>query len=142
MKAQDIVGYVFSSLMDDSLKMKKQREEDQKKLLEEKKQTEKQMRFQEDLGEEMQCCICIDYIYKCVTLIPCLHNFCGACLTDWMKKSTMCPQCREQIAEMKKNATVNNIIQKFMENNPSKKRSKEEYDEMDKKDNVSNFLAK
>lgn len=28
----------------------------------------------EILGEEMQCLICIDYLYQPVTLVPCLHN--------------------------------------------------------------------
>ena len=42
----------------------------------------------------------------------------------------MCPNCREEIIEIKKNSTVNNIIEKYMENNPDKKRSKEEYDSM------------
>jgi E3 ubiquitin-protein ligase CHFR len=135
-KAEDILGYVFSSMVEDGSKLKRQREEDQKRLEEEKKQTEKQLKFQEDLGEEMRCCICIDYIYKCITLIPCLHNFCASCFSDWMQKSSMCPQCREEVIELKKNATVNNIIEKFMENNPSKKRPKEEYDEMDQKDKV------
>lgn len=44
----------------------------------------------EELGEEMICCICLDVIYQCVTAIPCLHNFCGGCFCDWMKKSTSC----------------------------------------------------
>lgn len=135
-KPDEILGYVFSSMIEDSGKLKRQREEDQKALAEEKAQTEKQLKFQEDLGEEMRCCICIDYIYQCVTLIPCLHNFCSACFSDWMQKSKMCPQCREEVAEVKKNATVNNIIAKFMENNPTKKRPKEEYDEMDQKNKI------
>lgn len=135
-KAEDTLGYVFSSTLEESSKLKRQREEDMKKLAEEKKQTEKQMKFQEDLGEEMRCCICIDYIYQCVTLIPCLHNFCAACFSDWMQKSHMCPQCREEITEVKKNPTVNNIIEKFMENNPTKKRPKEEYDEMNEKNKI------
>ena len=116
--------------------MKRQREEEIKSLEEEKKKTLKQNKFQEDLGEEMMCCICIDYIYQCVTSIPCLHNFCASCFSDWMQKSTVCPQCREEITEMKKNATVNNIIEKFMQNNPDKKRTKEEYAEMDAKNKI------
>lgn len=132
----EILGYVFSSFTEDGAKMKRQREEEQRLLQEEKKQTEKQQKFQDDLGEEMRCCICIDYIYQCVTLIPCLHNFCAACFSDWMQKSKLCPQCREPVTEIKKNATVNNIIEKFMENNPSLKRAKEEYEEMDQKNKI------
>ena len=66
-----------------------------------------------------------------MTVIPCLHNFCAACLSDWIAKSDDCPQCRDKVKEIKKNSTVNNIIEKFMDNNPDKRLTKEEYEEMD-----------
>jgi len=135
-KQEEALGYVFSANHEDASALKRKREEEEKAIEEARKINEKQQKFQEELGEEMQCVICIDYIYQCVTLIPCLHNFCAACLSDWIEKSSACPNCREEIIEIKKNATVNNIIEKFMENNPSKKRPKEEYEEMDKKNQL------
>jgi len=137
-KATEVIGYVFTVLIDETNELKRKREEEEIKssLEQEKKLSEKQNKFQEELGEEMMCCICIDYIYNCVTAIPCLHNFCASCFSGWMEKSKMCPQCREEVTEIKKNALVNNILEKFMENNPSKKRSKEEYEEMDKANKI------
>lgn len=135
-KQNETIGYIFSLIMQEDGKRKRQREEDQKALIEEQRQKEKNLKFQEELGEEMRCCICIDYLYQCVTLIPCLHNFCAACFSDWMQKSHHCPQCREEATELKKNHAVNNIIEKFMENNPDKKRPQKEYDDMDKKNKI------
>jgi len=118
--------------------MKKLREEDVKALEEQKKLTEKQSKLADDLGEEMKCCICIDYIYQCVTLVPCLHNFCAACFSDWMKKSKVCPNCRADVNEVKKNSTINNIVEKFLAANPDKKRPQDEYDQMDKTNEIKN----
>mmetsp|Transcript_23903 Transcript_23903/g.20869 ORF Transcript_23903/g.20869 Transcript_23903/m.20869 type:complete len:180 (+) Transcript_23903:533-1072(+) len=100
---------------------------------------EEQDKLADDLGEEMQCSVCIDYIYQCVTVVPCLHNFCAACYCDWTKKSNMCPSCRDEVTDVKKNPTINNIIDKFLQAHPEKKRSKEEYEEMDR---VSKDLEK
>jgi len=72
----EIIGYIFSAVQLTESISKKKREEEEKALEEERKKTEKQSKFQEELGEEMQCCICIDYIYQCASVIPCLHNFC------------------------------------------------------------------
>ena len=85
--------------------------------------SEKSPQREDDLGEEVRCCICIDYIYNCVTALPCLHNFCAACYSEWMERSDSCPQCREDIYEIKKNSMVNNLINKFLEKHPEKKRS-------------------
>mmetsp|Transcript_19355 Transcript_19355/g.16567 ORF Transcript_19355/g.16567 Transcript_19355/m.16567 type:complete len:166 (-) Transcript_19355:288-785(-) len=100
------------------------------------KEKEKNSQFHDSLAEEMKCCICLDYIHQCVTTIPCLHNFCSACLSCWIDKSNDCPECRQSMSHIKKNQTVNNIIEKFMNNNPDKKRSKQELEEMDKNNTI------
>jgi E3 ubiquitin-protein ligase CHFR len=41
----------------------------------------------EKLGTEMNCGICLDYIFECVSILDCLHNFCGGCLSDWINKN-------------------------------------------------------
>jgi len=94
-------------------------------------QIPKQLKLSDELGEEMECYICIDYVYQCVTLIPCLHNFCAACFSDWMRKSDACPQCRKEVVEVKKNAAINNMVEKFLAAHPEKKRSAQEYAAMD-----------
>ena len=44
--------------------------------------------------EELECAICMQIIYKAVTLIPCLHNYCGGCISDNIKRGNItCPIC-------------------------------------------------
>lgn len=50
--------------------------------------------------------------------MPCLHNFCGGCFTDWMERSKDCPSCRHTVNEVKKNSFVNNMIENYLKENP------------------------
>jgi len=133
----DILGYVFAYANDDISDLKQNRGDSQQASSngqnnsQQNDQMQKQLKLADELGEEMQCSICIDYVYQCVTLIPCLHNFCAACFSDWMKKSDACPQCRDEVAEVKKNAAINNMVEKFLAAHPDKKRSAQEYAAMD-----------
>jgi E3 ubiquitin-protein ligase CHFR len=34
----------------------------------------KKPKLSSDLSDDLRCKICIDVIYQCVTLMPCLHN--------------------------------------------------------------------
>lgn len=99
-------------------------------------QSVKYSKFHEDLGEEMKCIICLDLVHQCVTVLSCLHNFCGGCLSEWLKNSEICPYCREEIKEIKKNPTISNIVEKFLETHPEKKRTKSEYEDLDKKNQL------
>lgn len=90
--------------------------------------------FEEDIAKEMECSICLNLIYGCVTCMPCLHNFCGACLSAWTNTSYYCPQCRTPIANVNKNPMANNIIQKYIKKNPECERSQREKADMDARD--------
>lgn len=40
---------------------------------------------QEDpMQQNLTCGICSNIFYKCVSVLPCLHNFCGSCYSQWM----------------------------------------------------------
>jgi E3 ubiquitin-protein ligase CHFR len=74
------------------------------------------------MSEEMKCGICLEIIYQCVTLMPCLHNFCGGCYSTWMKRNTNCPKCRDPVSEVRRNTALNNIIEAFLAGNPGEAR--------------------
>ncbi|CAK77621.1 unnamed protein product (macronuclear) [Paramecium tetraurelia] len=99
-------------------------------------QQQKKIQMLEDMQEDMHCPICDDLIFQCVSLVPCLHNFCGACFSDWMAKSKTCPSCRKDVQSVNKNSMVNNVVERYLLMNPDKKRPAEEYKEMESKNKI------
>lgn len=87
-----------------------------------------------ELDELVTCPICMQIIYKCVALTPCSHNFCMACLSDWMRRKKDCPVCRRHIVAVMKNLPMDNVIEAFLEACPRSKRSDEEKRDMDARD--------
>ena len=81
----------------------------------------------------MRCGICFEVMHQVVTLMPCLHNYCGGCFSDWLKRSKECPHCRDIVVEVKKNATLNNVVLNYLELNPDEKRDPEELREVEEK---------
>jgi hypothetical protein len=47
--------------------------------------------------EQIKCGICLETLYKSVTLVPCQHNFCAGCYSECMEQSDACPHCRCQV---------------------------------------------
>ena len=130
MSFPDIIGFVFSAQKKSENQYKLERGSSDEKITAHSNQTPK---MDSEVGEEMKCSICLDYIYQCATIIPCLHNFCSACLCDWIKDSDKCPQCRDTIIEIRRNTTFNSLIEKFLEKFPEKKRPEEEIENMNKR---------
>ena len=140
-----VIQHDKSPVVNQIVQQKAPPEEDnqQKVPPEEDKQHEgKSAKLKDEIGEEVECSICIDYIYKCVTAWPCLHNFCAACFSDLMQKSKLCPVCQEEIWAVKRNPIMTNIIERFLDNYPKKRRPKEEYEAMDRKDLIKQEMVK
>ncbi|ORY10463.1 hypothetical protein BCR34DRAFT_485609 [Clohesyomyces aquaticus] len=82
-----------------------------------------------DLERELTCSICTDLLYQPLTLLDCLHTFCGACLKEWFQfqASTAtsihpytCPSCRASVRSTQPNATVTTLLDMFVKTNPEK----------------------
>lgn len=86
------------------------------------------------LLEHVLCPICMLVIYKCVALMPCFHNFCSACYSDWMKCKCDCPVCRQRVTTVIKNRAMDEVIDALLEASPENRRSPEELEDMDKRD--------
>mmetsp|Transcript_31705 Transcript_31705/g.36043 ORF Transcript_31705/g.36043 Transcript_31705/m.36043 type:complete len:522 (-) Transcript_31705:200-1765(-) len=121
----------------DDIELEKDHEEAIRRLklgdsVEEEKKTEapKTDKLKESVSEELTCGICIDILYQCVTLIPCFHSFCGCCFSDYLLKKKDCPQCREEVTEVRRNPTINNLAESYLESHPEEKRTEEEYKAM------------
>ncbi|KAG2465950.1 TRI25 ligase, partial [Polypterus senegalus] len=69
------------------------------------------------LQDEFTCSVCLDTLTDPVT-IPCGHNFCLKCLTNYWDQSQVCscPQCRHTFTtrpELNRNTLLNEVIKKF-----------------------------
>jgi hypothetical protein len=97
-----------------------------------------------NLERELQCFICTELLFQPLTLIDCLHTFCGACLKEWFshqhKKASSsrsssnsnpytCPTCRATVKDARHNATVTTLLDMFLTANPSRGRTKQEEEE-------------
>lgn len=81
--------------------------------------------------DTLKCQICMELMYQPVSLYPCLHNYCGGCFSDWVKRAGDCPTCRQNVSEVKKNHMVVTLIDAYIKTHPNSKRPQEELDELD-----------
>ncbi|KAH8910238.1 hypothetical protein BR93DRAFT_966269 [Coniochaeta sp. PMI_546] len=108
-------------------------------------------RPQVDLEKELTCSICTELLYQPLTLLDCLHTFCGACLKEWFTWQATaaenapspppdpdtgvytCPSCRARVRDTRHNATVATLLEMFLAANPDKMKDQKEREEMDAK---------
>ncbi|KAI6371626.1 hypothetical protein MCOR25_003909 [Pyricularia grisea] len=103
-----------------------------------------------DLETELTCAICTDLLYQPLTLLDCLHTFCGACLKDWFGWQAAaaesaptppapdspvftCPSCRAPVRDTKHDAKVATLLDMFLSVNPTKAKPENEMAEMNRK---------
>lgn len=103
-----------------------------------------------DLEKELSCSICTDILYQPLTLLDCLHTFCGSCLKEWFSWQRRhvdqedershhtrprhrrkpypytCPSCRAAVKQTRANATVTTLLDMYLAANPVKKKTQEE----------------
>ena len=88
--------------------------------------------------------ICTEVLYQPLTLLDCLHTFCGSCLKEWFswqasqatpsKPSPFtCPSCRASVRETRPNATVTTLLDMYLQANPGRARSEQEKEEIKKR---------
>ncbi|RWA08140.1 hypothetical protein EKO27_g6970 [Xylaria grammica] len=103
-----------------------------------------------DLEKELNCSICTELLFQPLTLLDCLHTFCGSCLKDWFEWQKThaessrtpptsgatiftCPSCRAHVRDTRRNATVTSLLDIFLASNPDKVKSEAEQDELRQK---------
>ncbi|KAI0481478.1 hypothetical protein F4859DRAFT_512624 [Xylaria cf. heliscus] len=103
-----------------------------------------------DLEKELNCSICTELLFQPLTLLDCLHTFCGSCLRDWFEWQKTaaetspnrpppgatiftCPSCRARVRDTRRNATVTSLLDIFLASNPDKARSEAEQEELRQK---------
>ncbi|KAI0433970.1 hypothetical protein F5Y09DRAFT_297401 [Xylaria sp. FL1042] len=103
-----------------------------------------------DLEKELNCSICTELLFQPLTLLDCLHTFCGSCLKAWFEWQKIsaetsptppaagavvftCPSCRAHVRDTRRNATVTSLLDIFLASNPDKAKSEAEQDELRQK---------
>ncbi|EGE08748.1 RING finger domain-containing protein [Trichophyton equinum CBS 127.97] len=94
-----------------------------------------------DLGKELTCSICTEILYQPLTLLDCLHTFCGSCLKSWFswqasnptdgnRPRFTCPSCRASVRDTRHDAKVATLLDLFLQSNPDQAKSAEEKEEI------------
>lgn len=95
-----------------------------------------------DLDELVNCPVCMQTVHRCVALMPCFHNFCSACYSDWMgRQKDDCPVCRRPVSAVARNHPMDAVIEAFLDANPRRRRSEEELRAMDARDSLRSLKA-
>lgn len=64
-----------------------------------------------DLEESLKCGICYDIICYARSLTPCMHTYCGKCISEWFGKAhPNCPSCSQKIERVHRNRIGEVII--------------------------------
>merc|ERR1712176_301733 len=84
------------------------------------------------LERDLRCGICTDVLHRCLTLVPCGHNFCAACLAKWRRRSSLCPECRASVRQAVQNVDVDNLASAFLRAHPEAARSFDELATLDR----------
>lgn len=86
----------------------------------------------QDLEQDLCCGICTDVLHRCLTVIPCGHNFCATCLAKWWKRSSLCPGCRAPVTRAVQNPDVDRMAEAFLHAHPESARGPEELAALDR----------
>jgi Zn finger protein HypA/HybF involved in hydrogenase expression len=102
-----------------------------------------------NLERELSCSICTEVLYNPLTLLDCLHTFCGGCLKEWFRWQKLaaerkiqqdgrgptapytCPSCRATVRDTKPNASVTTLLDMYLAANPDKGKTEVEKRELD-----------
>lgn len=90
----------------------------------------------EQMVQELTCGICCQLFYRACTVLPCLHCFCGHCVSQWMKSSSQCPECRGDIYEIRPTHKINNVVEQLLLKKPELRRAAEDIAECEKLNDI------
>ncbi|KAF3186108.1 hypothetical protein TWF788_003576 [Orbilia oligospora] len=80
------------------------------------------------LERELTCSICCELFKDPITLLNCLHNFCGSCIVPWGRSNSSCPSCRAEIKGCRDAFALKPLIDMLVKEKPELSFSKEDMD--------------
>lgn len=83
-----------------------------------------------ELENDLQCGVCTDIFHRCLTLVPCGHNFCASCFLSWRQQSSACPGCRAYVRQVVRNQDMDRMVDAFVQGHPELARDPTELQQM------------
>ncbi|CAJ1345406.1 unnamed protein product [Effrenium voratum] len=87
---------------------------------------------------EATCAICQEVMHRATSVQPCMHSFCSSCLGGWLKRPgdrlPRCPICRQAVAGVGKNHSLDGMIESLLKAHPDKQRSAAALADLDGRD--------
>ena len=87
--------------------------------------------------ELLRCTICQEIFHEPVNANPCNHMFCAGCMSLWMRQSKNCPQCREPVKECREIHLIKEMVERYFQKHPDRRRSQEELEELNKANTIT-----
>mmetsp|Transcript_13947 Transcript_13947/g.32730 ORF Transcript_13947/g.32730 Transcript_13947/m.32730 type:complete len:400 (+) Transcript_13947:51-1250(+) len=78
------------------------------------------------LEDNLSCGICTESLFRCLTVVPCGHNFCTTCLVKWRRRSYACPECREPVQQAVRSPSIDRVVETFLLAHPEAARTASE----------------
>jgi hypothetical protein len=83
------------------------------------------------LEEELTCPCCCGVFFRCTACLPCLHNFCAPCVSEWVREKGECPVCREPVTDLVRNCAIDGVVETLFAAFPDRKRTKCEMEDLE-----------
>ena len=108
------IGFIFVSVFKQK-QLKNERKRMREEVEEEKEDNEdsSNKRFkidEESIADQVKCSLCLEVMYKPISLQPCTHNFCGGWFSGWIKTHNDCPEWKGKIKHIKQNRMLISMI--------------------------------
>ena len=87
--------------------------------------------------ELLLCTICQEIFHEPVNANPCNHMFCAGCISMWLTRSRDCPQCRQPVTECREIHLIKEMVERYLQKNPNRRRSQEELEELNKANTIT-----
>ncbi|KAF3937646.1 hypothetical protein ABW19_dt0210008 [Dactylella cylindrospora] len=78
------------------------------------------------LERELTCSICCELFKDPVTILNCLHNFCGSCVVPWSQSNSSCPSCRSPMRECRDAFALKPLLDMLLKEKPELAHSEED----------------
>eukprot|EP00668_Euglena_longa_P016178 GGOE01020399.1.p1 GENE.GGOE01020399.1~~GGOE01020399.1.p1 ORF type:complete len:692 (+),score=171.69 GGOE01020399.1:25-2076(+) len=89
------------------------------------------------MEDSLSCGICHQVFHDPVLCVPCMHNFCAGCFSQWMVSCSECPRCRVNVVEVRRNHAVRSMAEEYLLVRPELRRSPMDLAELDAKNVVT-----